>query len=534
MLRPAAAPPVAAVLAARVVVLARRRLPHQALRLAAAQLDHVRAGRIDRDAAVEPVAAEVGEAAAALEMGVERVEQRRARVLRVRAGDHGPVPGERVGALVVEVVVGDDVEPDALAPQPGDQDQVLGEAVRATVLRAAVVRPQLGERPQQRRLVDADAVRVAVVERAEPGPGDPAVLGALRRGRLRALPLARVGQVGERRQDEDVRRRVRRRRAADRERNHVLDAVGLEPQPVHASRQRVGQLELEARRPAEVVDGVGVEVHRPVLIRRQAPVVHVAAPGVPGDRAQRAVHARPVQAARAVVEDAAPPSLAEPPRGDAGLAAGPGRDRGPVELAVEMRLGHAARPRLGAQQQRPGRRSRRGRPRARLRGVDGLQAPPAPAPVGERDRRGGRVELGLEPRPGAALDRPRAGDPVALTAGADLEARPAVGIEDERPAVAVLAPGREQGPPSVRAARRAPARSTSTRRARPRGAARGRGRRRRASRCAPPAGRPPRARRSAPGPRSRSGSRITVAAGCDAPETITRSRSPGRAESRSA
>ena len=267
-----------------------------------------------------------------------------------------------------------------------DEDQVLGEPVRATVLRAAVVRPQLGERPQHRRLVDADSVRVAVVERAEPSRGDPAVLGAFRRRRLRALPLARVGQVGERRQDEDVRRRVRRRRAADRERHQVLDAVGLESQSVHASRQRVRQLELEARRPAEVVDGVGVEVHRSVLIRRQAPVVHVAAPGVPGDGAQRAVHARPMQAARAVVEDATPPSLAEQPHGHAGLAARPRRDRGAVELAVEVGLGHAARPRFGAQQQRPGPRPRRGRPRARLGGLDGLQAPPPPAPVGERDR----------------------------------------------------------------------------------------------------------------------------------------------------
>ena len=94
------------------MVLAGQRLPHQPLGLAAAQLDHVRSRRVDRDAAVEPVAAEVGEAPAP-PGAVERVEQGRARVLGVGAGDHGAVPGERGGALAVQVVVGEQVERDA-------------------------------------------------------------------------------------------------------------------------------------------------------------------------------------------------------------------------------------------------------------------------------------------------------------------------------------------------------------------------------------------------------------------------------------
>ena len=70
------AAPVAAVGPGRsVVVLAGQRLPGEPLGLVAAQLEHVRALRIDRDAAVEAVAAEVGERAARADVRLERVEQ---------------------------------------------------------------------------------------------------------------------------------------------------------------------------------------------------------------------------------------------------------------------------------------------------------------------------------------------------------------------------------------------------------------------------------------------------------------------------
>ena len=62
-----------------------QRLPGESLGLVATQLDHVRSVRIDRDRAVEPVAAEVGEAAA---------RARRARRSR-RAAPRSRTPGAR-------------------------------------------------------------------------------------------------------------------------------------------------------------------------------------------------------------------------------------------------------------------------------------------------------------------------------------------------------------------------------------------------------------------------------------------------------
>ena len=65
MLRTLLSPPVAAVGAGgRMVVLAGQRLPGESLGLVTTQLEHVWSLRIDRDAAVQPVAAEIGEAPA--------------------------------------------------------------------------------------------------------------------------------------------------------------------------------------------------------------------------------------------------------------------------------------------------------------------------------------------------------------------------------------------------------------------------------------------------------------------------------------
>ena len=211
-----------------VVVLARQRLPGKPLGLVAAQLEHVRALGIDRDAAVESVAAEVGEGAAAVDVGLERVEQLGGRVLGVRAGDHGAVAGERRDALGVQVVVGEQVGGEAAALEEAEQDQVLGEAVRATVLGTAVAGAQLGQRSQKRSLVDAAAIVEAVIEAAQAPARDPAVLGLVGSDRRRGAAFTGVGEVGEARQEDGVGGGVGPGGRPNDERDQVLVSAGAQ------------------------------------------------------------------------------------------------------------------------------------------------------------------------------------------------------------------------------------------------------------------------------------------------------------------
>ena len=215
---------------------------------------------------------------------------------------------------------------------------------------------------------------------------------------------------------------------------------------------------------------------------------------------------------------------------------GPDAIAGRVELAVEMGL--------GARRRRPARRPSSSGPgpgpgAARLplaaSRLDGLQAPTAAAPVGDRDRRGRRVELGLEPRPRSPLDRPLAG-------------RPGRGARRRRPRSTGARPG--------------PGRAPSRRRPRPRwrsAPAVVRGARPGASQsqvetASPSSGRsagswptttcePVRTARGPTGSSSLHRHRGRLATEATettsrgrrvAAETITRNRSPGRAESRSA
>ena len=75
-----------------------------------AHLDDVLALGVVVDHPVKAVGAHVHEPSAALDVGVHRVEHLLGVVLGVRAGEHDPVGPDRVGALVMEVLVGDDVE----------------------------------------------------------------------------------------------------------------------------------------------------------------------------------------------------------------------------------------------------------------------------------------------------------------------------------------------------------------------------------------------------------------------------------------
>ena len=281
MLGASVATPVATEVAGRgVVVLAGQRLPGQSLGLVAAQLEHMRAPGVDRDAAVEAVATEVGEVAPAANVGLERVEQCAARVFGMGTGDHGPSTGERRRPFAVQIVIGEQVGADPAALEEAEQDQILGEPVRSGVLGAAIAGAQLGQRPEQRRLVDADAVGMAVIEAEQSVLGHPAILGAVRAGERRARALTRIGEVGEARQQDRRRRRRGAATAADHERDHVLAAAGGDQRRIDAARALGRDLELERCLPAEVVDAVGVEVHRLVLLLAETPIVDLAGPVV--------------------------------------------------------------------------------------------------------------------------------------------------------------------------------------------------------------------------------------------------------------
>ena len=329
----------------RVMMLAGQRLPGEPLGLVAAQLEHVRAVRIDRDPAVEPVAAEVGEPSARPHVRFERVEQLRGRVLGMRTGDHRAVPGQRRRALGVQVVVGEQVGGEPAALEEGEQDQVLGEAVGSAVLGTAVAGTELRQGTPDRCLVDPAAVVVAVVEAAQPVARDPTVLGAGRFELPGRIALARVGEVGEGREQDDVRGRLGAGRPADREGNHVLAPVGGEDHGVDAAREAGRKLELEARLPTEVVGRVGVEVHRRVLIGGAAPIVDVPVPAPPGDPAQRPVDAAAVESVRSPVDDAV---ARDPPPATRRRPTARRRDRPAPSAPRACRRSGRSRPRRGA------------------------------------------------------------------------------------------------------------------------------------------------------------------------------------------
>src|SRR4029079_9445143 len=99
------------------------------------------------------------------------------------------------------------------------------------------------------------------------------------------------GEVGEGREQDDVRGRLGAGGPADGEGEQGLSPGGGEDHGVDAACEAGRKLELEARLPTEVVDRVGVEVHRRVLVGGAAPIVDVTVPAMPGDPAQRPVDA---------------------------------------------------------------------------------------------------------------------------------------------------------------------------------------------------------------------------------------------------
>ena len=422
------------------------------------------------------------------------------------------------------------------ASQPS-RTRSCAESVRPAVLRAAVARAQLGQRAQDGRLVDADPVRMAVIEAAQSAPLDPRVLGPGRAGDPRRRSLARVSQIGEGRQQHRHGGRLRVRSAAHRERDQVLAlAVGRARPRTSPPGSDAGELDREARRPPEVVDRVGMEVHRPVLLGGQAPVVNVAAPVVTGDRAQRTVDALAVQPVRAGVDDAAArgprraarrrptrlrPARSPPWGGRACRRGASGRAR---RRAARRRAAAGPRPapdRTGRPALAAPRPSRARRPRRReceieIDPVPGSSAASSPAPGARLDRRGTRrsTRAGRRRRPRRPA-APRRRGRAPTRRHCDPRSRAGRGARETAPSGRSRPRSRPSARPVVAAADRA-----ATIACAPVRTARSAGGLERFDR------RPPRAR----GP----GASRAACSAARSPRPSTSTRSPGRAESRSA
>src|SRR5690606_16814507 len=167
--RTAVAAPEAAVLTVElVVVLADLGGPGADAALGAADLDEARLLLRERDFPVEPVAAEIAEAPAAIAVGFERIQHLARVILRVRTGHHHAVGLQELVALVVQLPVCDDVVAVALGLEPRDEVRVgrvmpQAGAANLRVRKGDVADAQIEHRPVPGGKADAAAVRVSVV-----------------------------------------------------------------------------------------------------------------------------------------------------------------------------------------------------------------------------------------------------------------------------------------------------------------------------------------------------------------------------------
>ena len=304
-----------------VVALARRPLPVLGA-VAPPHLDE-RPRRVDRRHPVEPVAAHVHQPAALLEVRAHPLHHLPRVVLRVGAGQHHVVGLEQRRSLGVQVVVGDDVDVEALDLEPVDEVGVGHELPRVA---RVDLRAHVGDGAQPRRVghpapVGVGRVQAHGLEAGAAGPG--------------------VGEIADGRgQERDVGGR-RAARRPDEERHVVLARYRPQPRRVHAARQVGRRLEGEADLPRGVKEVVVVEVDGPVLLAR-LPVVHLrGVPQAPRHRARRQVHGAAVQPApRGVAHPIGLDVRREVPRRHRVVRARAGRGR--------LDLGRAQRPRVDA------------------------------------------------------------------------------------------------------------------------------------------------------------------------------------------
>ena len=276
-------------------------------------------------------------------------------------------------------------------------------------------------------------------------------------------------------------------------------------------------------------------MHRLVLVGGAAPIVDVPAPAVPGDGPQRPVDAAPVEPVRAPVGDAAAATLPQRPGADEPLVATAGAHRRRLQLAVEMRGRRPRSRQLGGEEQRtrarPRRRQRRGLA-ARVEGRDLIGL----AVVGlDRDRPGDGIEPPADQGPGIRGQRALGDRLLAPAAGTRprSRARPSASrtsAQPSAPSCPQLASRARRAPPCAPGASQTQVLTVIPSVGR------------RAASCGTSTAEPVRTGCNRAGPMrsvsipagSRPGRRTTVDANSAALETITRRRSPGRAERRSA
>jgi hypothetical protein len=136
----------------------------------------------------EPVAAEVHQASADAEKGLEGRHHGGGRVLGMRARHDNAIRPQELRAFVMDVLVGQEVVAVSPRLEPLEQAEVRSEPVGVACQPVPIARTQVQHRPQTRCVGNAAPVRVPVVETREPLLGDPPI----------PLPLDERGRAARR------------------------------------------------------------------------------------------------------------------------------------------------------------------------------------------------------------------------------------------------------------------------------------------------------------------------------------------------
>ena len=327
---------------------------------AAAHLEDVGAGRVEADAPVEAVAAEIHVPTAAALVGVEGVHHLAADVFRVRAGDDAGVGAEDLQAGAVDVLVGDDVVVETLLLQPVDQMRVVA------VVEHGAARTEAEQGATGRGDAPAAAVAMGVVGgeadlavRLDVGvvgrEGDEALEHDLGVHLVEAERGVGVGEEGRGAGDEGELGTGPGDVGADEEGDVAFDRgvgrVGRESQGVEAAAPVGGDVDPKCGRPAGVGHVVGMEVDGAVVVGGLGPALGGAVPIGAGHAAGGGLVQGAVETVGgAVVDGAGGDADREIPGGDEGGvgdvgfgegahgvgAEGGGVEAGAVDLAVEM------------------------------------------------------------------------------------------------------------------------------------------------------------------------------------------------------
>ena len=225
----------------------------------------------------------------------------------MRTGDDGPIRPQQRHLLAIQIMVGDDVEGDALHRQPIGQVRIGREMPqpRAAVIDIGdVAGPHREERPAHARIADAAAIGMLVIGRAGifgvivgiPRIGAPIGLTVAERVVEIAALMIAVDLIGEGGSEKGDRRCGAPPRRQDIERHDVLQFAAAEPHAIDAARHALGDLDREIGLPFAIVEIVLMEMDRRIMARHVPPTRLVAGPvgaahGAGGQMSQPAVEA---------------------------------------------------------------------------------------------------------------------------------------------------------------------------------------------------------------------------------------------------